>query len=173
MVVAGPCLRSGLSRSRLARHGRPRLPSAWFLPRYAAARVRAQQAGQLLGKTLRSSAESRTRSCGRRGPATLGSTVERSRRRRLRVLRFGRIRSMEPTLLLRICLNQVDRLWFTPRQAQIAQRLRIDREDTAGRAVLRRHVADGGAVGQAELAHPRAGKTRQTYPPHPACAASR
>ena len=38
------------------------------------------------------------------------------------------------------------------RAAQVAQRLVVDGEEAAGGAVLRRHVRDGGAVGQAHLA---------------------
>ena len=38
-----------------------------------------------------------------------------------------------------------------PGEAQVAQRLGVDREDAAGRAVLGRHVGDGRAVGQRQL----------------------
>src|SRR5690606_1920538 len=43
-------------------------------------------------------------------------------------------------------LDQRDLLLAAPRQAQVAQRLGVDRENAAGGAVLRRHVADRGAV---------------------------
>ena len=50
-----------------------------------------------------------------------------------------------------IGLDQRDLLFAAARQAQVAQRLGIDREDAAGGAVLGRHVADGGAVGQRQV----------------------
>ena len=67
---------------------------------------------------------------------------------RLRVLGFRGIRSMEQPLLLVVGLDERDLIFAATGEPQVAQRLRIHREDAAGRAVLGRHVADGCAIGQ-------------------------
>ncbi|MCW0415190.1 hypothetical protein NB689_000944 [Xanthomonas sacchari] len=54
-------------------------------------------------------------------------------------------------LRLGVGLDQRDLLLAAPGQAQIGQRFGVDREDAAGGAVLGRHVADGGAVGQRQV----------------------
>ncbi len=54
-------------------------------------------------------------------------------------------------LRLGVGLDQRDLLLAAPGQAQVGQRFGIDREDAAGGAVLRRHVADGGAIGQRQV----------------------
>ena len=57
---------------------------------------------------------------------------------------------------LRIRLDQRDLLVAAAGQAQVLQRFGVDREDAAGGAVFRRHVADGGAVGQCQVLQARA-----------------
>ncbi len=54
-------------------------------------------------------------------------------------------------LRLGIGLDQRNLLLAAAGQAQIGQRLLVDREDAAGGAVFGRHVADGGAVGQRQV----------------------
>ena len=71
----------------------------------------------------------------------------------LRVFRLRRIRGVEPSLFFGIRLHQLDLLRAAPRQSQIAQGLRVDGENAAGCAILRRHVADRGPVREAQFAH--------------------
>ncbi len=56
-------------------------------------------------------------------------------------------------LRLRVRLDKRELLVGATGEPQVAQRLVIDREDRAGRAVLRAHVADRGAVGQRHRGH--------------------
>src|SRR5271169_2415293 len=56
--------------------------------------------------------------------------------RGLRVFRFRRIGSMEPSLFLGIGFDQLDLLGASPSQLQIAQCLRVDGEDAAGGAIF-------------------------------------
>ena len=42
------------------------------------------------------------------------------------------------------------------RHGEIGDRFRIDREETAGRAIFGRHIGDGGAVGEREMVEARA-----------------
>ena len=65
-----------------------------------------------------------------------------------RVHRLRRIFFVEQSLLAAVGFHQLDLLFGTPGHAQIGQRFRVHREDAAGCAVLRRHVGDGGPVGQ-------------------------
>jgi hypothetical protein len=58
-------------------------------------------------------------------------------------------------LLLRVRLDERDLLLGPPGEAQVAQGLRVDGEDRAGRPVLRGHVPDRGAVGQRHRTDPR------------------
>ncbi len=58
---------------------------------------------------------------------------------------------MPQALRLGIGLDQRNLLLAAAGQAQIGQRLLVDREDAAGGAVFGRHVADGGAVGQRQV----------------------
>ena len=51
-------------------------------------------------------------------------------------------------LLPGVGLDERDLLWRAAAELEVAQRLGIDREDRAGRAELRRHVADRRAVGE-------------------------
>ena len=93
-----------------------------------------------------------TRSCGRRGPARLGSTVARSSSISSVNSGSGDVVGSEQPLLLGVALDQVDLGFVAARQAQVAQRLVVDREQRRRRAVLGAHVRDRGAVGQPELA---------------------
>ena len=52
---------------------------------------------------------------------------------------------------LRIGLDERDLLLAATREFEIAQSLFIDREDAAGAAVFRRHVGDGGAIGERQV----------------------
>ena len=85
--------------------------------------------------------ESDTRSCGRAGPASDGSTVREVELQHLVVLR-DRGRVVPEALLLRVRLDERDEIVGTAGGAQVAQRLVVDREQRARRAVLGRHVAD-------------------------------
>ena len=60
-----------------------------------------------------------------------------------------------------------------PENSQVAQRLGVDREDRAGRAELRAHVADRRAVGERQAARGRGRRTRRTCRRRRARAASR
>ncbi len=61
---------------------------------------------------------------------------------------------LEPQALpLRVRLDQRHLLVRTAGELQVLDRLGVDREDRAGRSVLRRHVADGRPVGQRDGAH--------------------
>ena len=62
-------------------------------------------------------------------------------------LRLGR-RVVPEAVLLGVGLDEGDLVVLAAGEAQVAQRLVVDREDRAGRAVLGAHVADRGAVGQ-------------------------
>ena len=55
---------------------------------------------------------------------------------------------MPEAVLLGVGLDQRDLVVLAAGELQVAQRLVVDREDRARRAVLRAHVADGGAVGE-------------------------
>ena len=62
------------------------------------------------------------------------------------VVGLGRAVFPEQALCFGVGLDQRDLLLTSARQTQVAQALGIDREDAAGGAVLRRHVADGGPI---------------------------
>ena len=100
--------------------------------------------------------ESAIRSCGRFGPAMLGSTSPRSSSSVSRVGRLLGVGLVEETLLARVGVDQLDLLGGPARELQVAQGLGVDREDRAGRAELRRHVPDRRPVGQAEAGDARA-----------------
>ena len=61
---------------------------------------------------------------------------------------FGRAFRVEEALFLVVGLDERDLLVAAAGELEVAQRLRIDGKDAAGRAILRRHVADGGAIGE-------------------------
>ena len=91
--------------------------------------------------------ESGTRSCGRRGPASDGSTVARSSSTTCEYV--GSSLGLVPEhVLLAVGLDERDPLVAAAGQAQVVERLLVDREEAARRAVLGRHVPDRRAVGE-------------------------
>src|SRR5262245_44665595 len=88
----------------------------------------------------------------------------RSRDRRLDVAEVemkrlceGRVRriavAIEP-LRLRVSFDQRDAFARPRRRREIGERLLIDWEEAAGRAVFRRHIGDGGAVFERKMRQP-------------------
>ncbi len=75
-------------------------------------------------------------------------------------------------LRLGIGLDQRDLLGASAGQFQIADGFLIDGKNRAGRAELRRHVGDGGAVGERQAFAGRRRRIRRTCRPRPSCAAS-
>jgi hypothetical protein len=75
---------------------------------------------------------------------------------RLRVCRLLRIRLVEEPLLAAVGLHELHPLGRSARELEVAKRLLVDRKDRAGRAHLRRHVADRGAVRQRQPRKPPA-----------------
>ncbi len=59
-------------------------------------------------------------------------------------------------LSLGVGFNQRNRLGLAAGEGEVAAGLRVDREETTGRAVLGGHVGDGGAVGEAQVRQARA-----------------
>ena len=57
---------------------------------------------------------------------------------------------VEEALLAGVGVDELDLLGRPPGELEVAERLGVDREDRAGRAELRRHVADRRPVGEAE-----------------------
>ncbi len=78
----------------------------------------------------------------------------------------------EEALRLGIFLDQSNALRGARRGAEIGQRLVVDREEAAGRAIFRRHIADGGAIGQRESSKTRAVELDEFTDHTPVCAAS-
>ena len=60
--------------------------------------------------------------------------------------RVGRLGGAVQALRLGIGLDQGDALLLARGRLKIGERLLVDREEAAGRAIFRRHVGDGGAV---------------------------
>ena len=96
-----------------------------------------------------------TRSCGRRGPARLGSTVPRSSSIVSRVGRILVAGDAEQALRFRIGLDEVDVRLLAAGQPQVVERHLVDREDRDRRAVFRTHVAERGPVGNREVLEAR------------------
>ncbi len=89
---------------------------------------------------------SRTRSCGRRGPARMGRrSPGRARRTRSS---SGSARVEPQVLVLGVGLDELDGFVGSAGESQVAQGLVVDREVGAGGAELWAHVGDGEAVGQ-------------------------
>ena len=83
----------------------------------------------------------------------LGAGERRLHRRDIQLERIGKLgirrRRIAPhALRLGISLDQRDAVFVARRETEIAEGLFVDREDAAGRAVFRRHIGDGGPVGQ-------------------------
>jgi hypothetical protein len=91
-----------------------------------------------------------TRSCGRFGPARLDSTVPISRLS-LSVKTGSGVRDAPEPLGLGIGLDESDPAGAAARGLQIADGLAVDGEEAAGGAIFRRHIGDGGAVGQGQI----------------------
>jgi hypothetical protein len=70
---------------------------------------------------------------------------------RLGVRRLLGVLVVPEALLARVRLDELDPLRVAARELEVAQRLGVDREDRAGRAELRRHVADRRAVGERQV----------------------
>ena len=68
---------------------------------------------------------------------------------------FCRILAVPKALGLRIGFHAGDGVVFAPCQPQIIQRAFVNREETAGGAVFRGHVCNGGSVSQREGFHAR------------------
>ena len=94
-----------------------------------------------------------TRSCGRRGPAMLGSTDDEVELDDLRVRRVHR-RVVPEQVLLAVRLDERDPLRAPAGQLQVDERLVVHREEAARRAVLGRHVPDRRAVGDRQRRKP-------------------
>ncbi len=87
-----------------------------------------------------------TRSCGRFGPAREGRTSARSSSSVSVKTGSGVSAVRHMPWALRIGLDERDALGRAARRPQILHGLLIDREEAAGGAVFRGHVADGGAI---------------------------
>ena len=94
---------------------------------------------------------SETRSCGRFGPGQRRHDLAEVELERLGVGRLLGVLVVPQALLARVGLDELDALLGAPGELEVAQRLGVDREDRAGRAELRRHVADRRAVGQRQV----------------------
>ncbi len=70
------------------------------------------------------------------------------------VLGFRRVRSVEQPLFLVVRLHQIDQLFAATAESQVGERFLVDGKDAAGGAVLRRHIADGRAIGEWESLQP-------------------
>ena len=68
----------------------------------------------------------------------------------------------EQALLLRVPLDEIDLLVASTRQAHVAQRFVVDREEGGRGAVFGTHVGDRCAIGQAKLTEPRPGELHKT-----------
>ncbi len=82
------------------------------------------------------------------GPGQAGLDGAQIKRQQLGIFRFGRFLVMEHALLAAVGLDQRDLFFGTPGKPQVGEAFFIHGEDAASRAILGRHVADGGAVGQ-------------------------
>jgi hypothetical protein len=91
-----------------------------------------------------------TRSCGRFGPARLGSIASRLKSI-VSTHRIGGALLEEESLGPRVGFHELDARAVAPAQAQVVERHRIDRKDGDGRAVFRAHVAERGTVGQRQV----------------------
>src|SRR5579864_4415210 len=76
-------------------------------------------------------------------------------RQQLRVLRFRSLLVMEQALLAAVSLDQRNLFVAAPGKPKVLQRLFINREDPASRPILRRHISNGGAIGERQIPQPR------------------
>ena len=78
-----------------------------------------------------------------------GREIEREQ---FRVFRFRSLLVVKQSLLAAVSLDERNLLFAAPGEPQIAQRLFIDGEDAASRAILWSHVGNGRAIGQRQIA---------------------
>ncbi len=95
-----------------------------------------------------------TRSCGRFGPARLGSTADRSRSRISVKAGAGSVSCRNRPWALRVAFGQVGSVAAIG-LPQVGERVGVDGKQGGGRSELRGHVADGGPVGDCQVAEPR------------------
>ena len=90
------------------------------------------------------------------GRPALGTTVPKSSSTAHRCTRVGRLggRIAPHALRLGVGLDQVSTVSWATAEAQVVEGLVVDREEAASGAVLRRHVGDGGPVGQGQGSKP-------------------
>ena len=109
---------------------------------------------------------SATRSCGRRGPASDGSTVAEVELED--DVELGPVAGLAPQALgLRVALDEVDARGRAPGQAQVGEGLVVDREQRRGRPELGAHVRDRRPVGERQARPGRRPRTRRTRPTTP------
>ena len=99
---------------------------------------------------------SETRSCGRFGPASDGTTSPRSSSSVSEYVGLLGVLVVPQALGLGVGLHQLDVLGAAAGELEVAQGLGVDREDRAGRAELGRHVADRRPVGERQVRDARA-----------------
>jgi len=110
---------------------------------------------------------SSTRSCGRRGPATLGCTVERSSSSVSLEYRMNRLSAPKP-LFLAIPLDQIHLMRRARAQPHIRQRLLIHREESDRRAVFRAMLAIVARSATVIVSNPSP-KNSTNFPPRHDC----
>ena len=99
-----------------------------------------------LGERAAAALASGTRSCGRFGPASDGSTSPRSSSSVSVNTGSGVSASRYSPCALAYFSTSAMRALLARRRLEIGERLLVDGEEAAGRAIFRRHVGDGGAV---------------------------
>jgi len=149
-------VRSGRRSGRaLVLLGNCRIGDAYALPGRGGARAkRFGRGGKKVGKLLQEAGggifqQHAILRAFRTGDARLNS--RQIQFQRLRVNGFRRTGGMEQALLLVISFDQGDLVFAAAGQPQVAQGFRVHRKDTAGCAILGRHIADGGAIGEGKL----------------------
>jgi hypothetical protein len=95
----------------------------------------------------------RTRSCGRFGTGEARLDAVEIECDDFAVFRLRRVGRVEHALRDHRVAHQIDLRLRAARQREVAQRLLVDREDAAGRAVFRSHVGDRRAVGERQARH--------------------
>ena len=91
-----------------------------------------------------------TRSCGRFGPARLGSTVERSSSIVSVYTGSAVVVGAEQALRLRVRFDKLDMCGFAPGRTQVVERIVVDREEPDRRPILRAHVRERRAIGNGQ-----------------------
>ena len=141
-------LRSTLGVISSIRRGMATLPvPTLHLPLGVAAGTRTLQGRQMFFKARRSIAQldAILRTLRSSDTRLDRGKIERQSRR---IFCLGCVRRVEESLLLVIRLDQGNLLLTAAGEFQISQSLRIDGKDAARRSIFRRHIADGGAIGQ-------------------------